>query len=136
MRLIIHGKEVRSHDFRRHVRRWGHNLNHKSSDGGHTLELHGWGGDGNIERGHYLILGDAGQSAAYRVSSIRRCADPPDMWFANATYVQAGSCPKCETKFYPQRNTCPICQPQSTDSHSIGRSWWQKLGDFLFGNPY
>lgn len=73
-----------THDYTR--RTWGHDYAAMAViDGGQRLSLSGWGR--GIKAGDYLILPNGGGTTRYRVDSIDYRMDPPDMWFAEATFA-------------------------------------------------
>jgi MioC protein len=74
----------KTHDYTR--RTWGHDYATMAViDGGRRLRLSGWGH--GIKVGDYLILPNGNGTTRYRVDSIDYRMDPPDMWFAEATFA-------------------------------------------------
>lgn len=73
-----------THDYTR--RTWGHDCATMAViDGGQRLCLSGWGRD--IQEGDYLILPNGDGTTRYHVDSIDYRMDPPDMWFAEASFA-------------------------------------------------
>lgn len=70
-----------THDYR--TREWGHDFSVLAVSG-HTIRISGWGA--GIRPGDHLILPNGHQSTRYRVTAIEYKTDPPDMWFADATF--------------------------------------------------
>jgi len=74
----------KTHDYTR--RTWGHDCTTMAvTDGGRQLRLSGWGS--GIEAGDYLILPNGDSTTRYQVEKIDYRMDPPDMWFAEATFA-------------------------------------------------
>lgn len=85
------GEEPATHDFGRLRRGYGHDyaVRELIAEKPYGLKLTGW--QLGIRIGDYLLLeapdptkGDG--RTRYRVTEIRYCADPPDMWFAEAVF--------------------------------------------------
>lgn len=73
----------KAHDFRANW--WGHSANiQKVIDKGQQLKLTGFGS--GIAPQDILILKNGSDVASYRVDSIRYQRDPPDQWFADASF--------------------------------------------------
>lgn len=75
---------AQTHDYTK--RTWGHDFSTvKVIDGGFRLKLAGWGL--GIKPGDYLILPNGDATTRYQVEHIDYRSDPPDMWFAEATFA-------------------------------------------------
>lgn len=79
------GAEPKAHDYRRGG--WGHAANiSEARDGGKKVKMHGFGT--GIRPGDFIIKDNGrGGIASYKVDKIDYKRDPPDMWFASATWT-------------------------------------------------
>lgn len=72
------------HDYRR--RYWGHDYAIlEVNNGGLDIKLIGWGF--GISEGDSLLIAHEHGEAHYEIESIEYKDDPPDTWFATATYA-------------------------------------------------
>ena len=76
--------DARTHDYTR--RYLGHDYIFRPKDGGNSASITGWGC--GISNGDYLLLEHPnGGATRYRVTSIKYCANPSDMWSAQADFA-------------------------------------------------
>jgi hypothetical protein len=83
-------ERVKTHDFSRKTRTWGHDYSiNKIIDGGLKLNVMGWGF--NIKTGDYIILDNKdakyNKTTRYKVTQIGYTTDPADMWFAELEFA-------------------------------------------------
>lgn len=71
-----------THDYR--DRYWGHDYAILTVNG-MTIHLAGWGF--GISAGDYILLTHSKGEARYQIDTIRYDGDPPDMWYADATFA-------------------------------------------------
>ena len=73
-----------THDISR--KSWGCNYNvMEFRDGGMSVDLVGW--RSGIKNGDFLLLKQDDGTTRYLVESIRYESNPPDMWFATASFA-------------------------------------------------
>lgn len=74
---------MRTHDLS--SRSWGCNYEIMSLENdGYNADITGW--YSGIKNGDYLLLKSGEGSTRYKVSSIKYCSDPDDMFFANIDF--------------------------------------------------
>ena len=74
----------KTHDFS--TREWGHNYNILNiSDGGMEIDIAGWGR--GLSDDDYIIIQNGNDTTRYKLDSIEYKHDPPDMWFASASFA-------------------------------------------------
>lgn len=76
-----------THDYT--LRVWGHDYSILDvKDEGRKLKMSGWGV--GIRTNDYIVIPNkeaTNGETRYQIDSIRYCSDPPDMWFADATWA-------------------------------------------------
>lgn len=77
---------MKTHDYRGPHRTWGHDYAVLKVDG-LILSISGWGK--GIEKGDFILLQskDVKGETRYQIIEIEYRWDPPDMWFATATFA-------------------------------------------------
>ncbi|MAG28133.1 hypothetical protein CMI47_21630 [Candidatus Pacearchaeota archaeon] len=74
---------MNTHDYS--AREWGRNYNILGTeDEGLSIRIAGWGG--GISNNDYIILKNGNDTTRYQIENIEYKRDPPDMWFASATF--------------------------------------------------
>lgn len=77
--------QPRGFNFHKHGQSWGWSLVIGNIDGLY-IGFHGWGN--GLRAGDYLVIpGAKGNPAPYRLTEIRYCTDPTDMFFGRAIYM-------------------------------------------------
>lgn len=99
---------MRTHDYTKDRRGWGHDLIFKPIDGGQQADATGWGS--GIEAGDFMLLSNGNDATRYYVESVTYYRDPPDMWQAKLWFApRPSTCPDCgepawEAWRMPERN--------------------------------
>lgn len=85
---VNRGKDMatqRTHDYRRDVRGWGHDITYTVEKDGKILNAQGWG-DG-LRPGDFILLSNGKDETRYRVKKITYYGDPKDMWKATLKFA-------------------------------------------------
>lgn len=86
---------TKTHDYRTHVRGWGHDLVFTPRDGGLKAKIMGWGQ--GIQKGDAILMSNPDApsgEAVYRVLQVEYYRDPPDMWTLEAVFEPRNRSPK------------------------------------------
>lgn len=77
---------MKTHDYTRSKRRWGHDLTYSLVDaGGIRLKAYGWGT--GINKGDYILLSNGADETRYQFESLSYYGNPHDMWSAVLVYA-------------------------------------------------